>query len=1046
MSNGLGQSAEPGKLSTALLIMAIGVSLLPITPTPVVKAQIPNPKPQRQPPRLEAALAARRVDLDPILAPFALTGKPEIGETCEAPTRSTVTTGSSPVSGFVPPPVDISHLTGQRVEGKAHRLQGMDTLGSLPSDWDWRIQDKVTPVRDQGACGSCYAFAALADIESRLLIAGSPAYDLSENSAKECNWYELHDFYGGTSCSGGNYHLLANLFSQRGTTLETCDPYVAADVACNTTCAYQKTLLDWHIISGNAMPDTDVLKDYVLNYGPVYTTMYASFPGFSTYDGSHTLYYAGTQTPNHAVLIVGWDDGLTHAGGSGGWIVKNSWGTDWGDDGYFTIAYGSANIGMYSSFAYHWQDYDANGSILYYDEAGWTTAWGYGDTTAWGLTTFIPSSDTYATRVELWTSDETSDVDVYLYDDFDGAGPSNLLAQELNEHFAEAGYHSLQLSSPVPLTSGDEVIAVVKITNASYGFPIAADAIGPHETQRTYISHGGTDGTWYDLGMNQADDVAIRLRTSDAVEVIPTPTPTHTSTPTPTNTDTPTPTATPTPTSTPMPTPTNTPTPTPTPPVSTITEVRPVEGFNDVVVSIDVFGFNFPPDAQVSLGTSPPTGLSTIYIDHTHLVAKVPAGLPPGDYDLGVAGEAYSSTLAKAYIVLDATQPADDLRAQSYYLWTDPETPLEGEGVSLGLVVERVGGTQGLIQIPVRFYLGDFDQTARIGDAYLAGIGANDTASTSALAWGTQPAGRYTIFAEIDPDDIVAETNETNNVVSRTVTIQAPLVDTTPPVLTSLLVNGGAGHTMTRGVTLTASATDDTGPAQVYYVEQHYNAGARTWVPVQWTGWLPYAHQPHLWTLHPGTGLRYLQAWAADAAGNVSRASLRAQINYTPASDHVATGETRAYRWLAEAGQCFRARVTPAYGDPDLYVWPPRYQSGGSYWYSINGPGEVEYVQFQIPEDGNYQIEVEGITESDYEIAVEISDSCPANPATRSGHSEHKVYGESGTKTPRELPIVPVDSEPPGQLVVPSPLRDLLNEYVYLPLAIRTYGALAACP
>ncbi|MCK4471340.1 MAG: hypothetical protein KAW49_06085, partial [Anaerolineae bacterium] len=174
-----------------------------------------------------------------------------------------------------------------------------------------------------------------------------------------------------------------------------------------------------------------------------------------------------------------------------------------------------------------------------------------------------------------------------------------------------------------------------------------------------------------------------------------------------------------------------------------------------------------------------------------------------------------------------------------------------------------MGGTQGLAVVPVRFYLGALNPAAAIGDGYLVGIGVNDTASTTALDWGAQTAGLYTIFAEIDPAGEVPETNELNNVVSRTVTVRSSLADTTPPQVTDFLVNGGASSTVTRSVTLTVTATDDTGPTQAYYVEQHYNQGARTWVPVQWTDWLPYNDQPHSWTLHPNTGLRYLQAWAA---------------------------------------------------------------------------------------------------------------------------------------------------------------------------------------
>ncbi len=420
-------------------------------------------------------------------------------------------------TGYIPPPMDLSHLTGQVMPER-------DGYVSQPASWDWRTSGKVTSVKDQGACGSCYAFGAIGNIESKMLIDTSYTYDFSENNAKECNWEELNN-YGCPascvgSCDGGNYLMMATLFSQKGTVLESDDPYVAGDVSCTTSVTYQKTLLDWRIICGNVVPSTSVLKTYIQNNGPVYTSIYASFSGFSTYDGSYTLYYTGTEATDHAVLIVGWDDSLTHDGGSGGWIVKNSWGTGWGDNGYFTIAYGSASIGKNSSFIYDWQDYDDNGGPMYYDEAGWTTSYGWDDPAeCWGLGKFIPSSDTYVKRVEFWTNDVTTDVDVYIYDDFNAATTtlSNLLWSDLDNSFSEAGYHSVVLASPLAVTSGDDVIAVVKFTNSSYGYPIAADDRGPNETARTYVSHYGTSGSWIDLGSAAyTDDVAIRLRTGSS--------------------------------------------------------------------------------------------------------------------------------------------------------------------------------------------------------------------------------------------------------------------------------------------------------------------------------------------------------------------------------------------------------------------------------------------------------------------------------------------------------------------------------------------------
>ena len=196
--------------------------------------------------------------------------------------------------------------------------------------------------------------------------------------------------------------------------------------------------------------------------------------------------------------------------------MKNSYGTGWGDNGYFTIAYGSAGIGTGSSFIHDWQVYDDYGDLWFYDEDGMTSFWSGctpASTTSWGLARFTADSDTYVTRVEFWTNDVTTDVDVYLLDSFDGSTLGTRLAAKEDIAFTEAGYHSVVLNSPVPVSNGSDVVAVVKVTNQSFTYPIVADKNGPHQIGRTYVSCNGT--SWVDLGANpNNDNVGIRVRMS----------------------------------------------------------------------------------------------------------------------------------------------------------------------------------------------------------------------------------------------------------------------------------------------------------------------------------------------------------------------------------------------------------------------------------------------------------------------------------------------------------------------------------------------------
>ncbi len=202
---------------------------------------------------------------------------------------------------------------------------------------DWRDVDGhsyVTGVRDQGQCGSCWAFGALAAMESRIKIAADDPdeeLDLSEQYLVSCS-------PGG--CSGYTLDGTANFLVSNGTIVESCMPYEADDgIPCSERCedyVYKiRRLTHWNYTSG-----VNNIKAALQN-GPVYVG-FEVYEDFYDYRGGVYEHVYGEFLGRHAVAIIGYDDD------SSAWICKNSWGSGWGENGYFKIRYGQCSIDRYA--------------------------------------------------------------------------------------------------------------------------------------------------------------------------------------------------------------------------------------------------------------------------------------------------------------------------------------------------------------------------------------------------------------------------------------------------------------------------------------------------------------------------------------------------------------------------------------------------------------------------------------------------------------------------------------------------------------------------
>lgn len=233
--------------------------------------------------------------------------------------------------GFAARPEDIDEGREAFLSARAH-----EAAVALPSKIDWRANrgNWVTPVKDQGRCGSCVSFATCAALESLKRIS-------SEDPGLEIDLSEADLFFCGCGpCCDRGWLPRAAMERARdeGVTYEAQFPYRDSDQNCAGPYPIAMSISSFSELWG-----ISERKAAIVDEGPVVAGMEV-YEDFLYYGGGVYRHVYGAYSGLHAVCIIGFDDEKQC------WIAKNSWGTGWGDDGFFEIAYGEALLD--SSFAF----------------------------------------------------------------------------------------------------------------------------------------------------------------------------------------------------------------------------------------------------------------------------------------------------------------------------------------------------------------------------------------------------------------------------------------------------------------------------------------------------------------------------------------------------------------------------------------------------------------------------------------------------------------------------------------------------------------------
>merc|ERR550534_2917030 len=218
--------------------------------------------------------------------------------------------------------VEFKHVSGETFDASVHP-QNADSV-------DWVEEGAVTPVKNQGSCGSCWAFSTTGSLEGQNFIKNKVLTSFSEQELVECSKDE-----GNLGCEGGLMDYGFTYVESKGICKESDYPYKGVDGTCQTCTAALASISGYEDVKNE-----DDLETAVSNVGPVSVAVDANIKWQLYTGGVMSKEFCNPKKLDHGVLAVGYDNNDMY------WKVKNSWGESWGESGYIRLAKGSDTCGI----------------------------------------------------------------------------------------------------------------------------------------------------------------------------------------------------------------------------------------------------------------------------------------------------------------------------------------------------------------------------------------------------------------------------------------------------------------------------------------------------------------------------------------------------------------------------------------------------------------------------------------------------------------------------------------------------------------------------